>query len=1104
MNRDYIAFISYRHIARDAAIAKAVHTQIENYTVPKSLRKDSKKLGVVFRDTEELPISSDLSESLRNALDASRFLIVICSPEAKESPWVSREIDYFLKNHSHRDVFVILSSGEPSEVFPYQLTHVSHGSDESCEDIEPLALDVRADTISGSVKRVKKQIKKLYAAMIGCSYDDLVQREKARQRKRALCSVVALIVVLSCFAAIVTTMNRKLTETNVQLEIANRETVMQESQRLSADAATALENGDHMAAIEYATNALYSKHTDKPYTASAERTLFSAMNIFGNETNKLLLKKVEILHSAPIDMMTYSEAGNQVYVIDSYGNVACYDSVSGSVVWNTKIEEPESFSYMIHTSQIYLDRKANILICCYKGQVSGIDASTGTPLWRYAMKNEMVHGVIFDEQRQEVAFIEQIYTLSPDFSESYYNYNFIVIATKTGTELHKIALPGAQYPDLVYFPRNSKTSSGMFADSNRFVGTLFTLNDGVCRSLLYVIDLTENSVSYIDNQRYEAEIDGWSYLQTFYTGSNQAMVLHGEEGLRIQCFDIAQGTLLWEIETGEDKYIPTNQKCYFIPWGTDSLITAGSFMCLVDGTNGTVLSSVSLHDNIIELYPIEAGVFGFHLANGYCAVGWANDYGLNDSNWYGVTADLPNTPMTISYNHGLIHPKIETEEQNGSESKFLVGFAAAAIQEGGGSIVYLSEDRCIAYVTTVLPKIEVPEFEPFWWGDSHVADLGRYLDTNTVSGTVLMGPADLNDSDQRGLIVIDVTNHSASFIGIEQSVAAYADYFLLSSDGNGIIAGNSSGDIWYTSMDGSQNNLAESENIVLYETELGSFWASRYAAASTRQLSDGNVLTARCDGESIEMWYDGTTRKVVDVPDNVQWATSDIMSRQHMFAVGANGLIILSHYPDASTKSMQSFAVYNTAHKEWTTIRDIACGADDRTIGFGQVTQLFAVYDVDRCIRVYDWDSADCSCSIKADFAENSVLEIGMIFNDQYVYVATQDGQFAVYSLSSGTAVFRTSFGDFYTGQKFSVWCDRNNNRLYIGAGMGCVCVDIRSWESIFKFENTDFFAFYSEYQNEVYRIGLDHEGYTSRETLEFLHVPTTEELIDKALDTLE
>ena len=142
MERKYIAFISYRHAPLDSAVAKALHGLIEQFKIPKTLRKDGKrKLGLVFRDQEELPVSSDLSEDICRALDNSEYLIVVCSPDTAKSPWVSREIAYFLSRHPREKVFTVLAAGEPGDVFPYVLTHAENG--ERVEEVEPLALDVR-------------------------------------------------------------------------------------------------------------------------------------------------------------------------------------------------------------------------------------------------------------------------------------------------------------------------------------------------------------------------------------------------------------------------------------------------------------------------------------------------------------------------------------------------------------------------------------------------------------------------------------------------------------------------------------------------------------------------------------------------------------------------------------------------------------------------------------------------------------------------------------------------------------------------------------------------------------------------------------------------
>lgn len=96
------------------------------------------------------------------------------------------------QKHDARDAFVVLADGEPNDVFPRALTHVLNKSTGEYQEIEPLAMDVRADSIAGSLKKAKTHIRKLYAGMLGCSYDSLVQREKTRKRKW----LIALAAVL--------------------------------------------------------------------------------------------------------------------------------------------------------------------------------------------------------------------------------------------------------------------------------------------------------------------------------------------------------------------------------------------------------------------------------------------------------------------------------------------------------------------------------------------------------------------------------------------------------------------------------------------------------------------------------------------------------------------------------------------------------------------------------------------------------------------------------------------------------------------------------------------------------------------------------------------
>ena len=74
-----------------------------------NLRESGKLLFPIFRDREELPASHDLSQEVRAALGASRSLIVICSPDARASQWVSREVEVFRALHPDRPVLAELA-----------------------------------------------------------------------------------------------------------------------------------------------------------------------------------------------------------------------------------------------------------------------------------------------------------------------------------------------------------------------------------------------------------------------------------------------------------------------------------------------------------------------------------------------------------------------------------------------------------------------------------------------------------------------------------------------------------------------------------------------------------------------------------------------------------------------------------------------------------------------------------------------------------------------------------------------------------------------------------------------------------------------------------
>ena len=62
--------------------------------------------------------SSNLPKEIEQALNHSKWLIVVCSPRAVLSPWVNREIAYFRGLGRDQQILALLIEGEPASSFP--------------------------------------------------------------------------------------------------------------------------------------------------------------------------------------------------------------------------------------------------------------------------------------------------------------------------------------------------------------------------------------------------------------------------------------------------------------------------------------------------------------------------------------------------------------------------------------------------------------------------------------------------------------------------------------------------------------------------------------------------------------------------------------------------------------------------------------------------------------------------------------------------------------------------------------------------------------------------------------------------------------------------
>ena len=330
----YAAFISYRHNERDSFIAENLQHELEHYRIPGKIRKSSgrDKVGRIFRDREELPISNNLEDNIQSALEGSEYLIVICSPESKQSEWVQREVNTFIKLHDKRHVLAVLAKDEPADSFPEILCYDEVETKDAAgnvtterKPVEPLAAEMRGEFHKDILKEMKVEKLRLLAPILNCSFDDLKQREKEYKTKRIIWAMTAALAVVGVFAAYAIRQNVLL-----QKQYAAKQ--VNESKYLAKVSGELLDQGDRKRATQVALQALPEdvENPDRPVVNEAVYALNNSMYSYQNydHVNYVPNSVFEMENSSGTYSalnLTFSKSGNLYAVQDNSGIVYVYD-----------------------------------------------------------------------------------------------------------------------------------------------------------------------------------------------------------------------------------------------------------------------------------------------------------------------------------------------------------------------------------------------------------------------------------------------------------------------------------------------------------------------------------------------------------------------------------------------------------------------------------------------------------------------------------------------------------------------------------------------------------------------------------------------------------
>ena len=197
MSNNYDIFLSYRHKPLDEEVTRRVFNALESYRLPKALKeRGCQDIERVFRDTEELAVREILTETIDEALRSTNCLVVVCSTDTPDSPWVDREVAMFIRMGRAEHIYPLLISGDPERSFPPSLKLVP--------DVMDRLMDVRGPDNDPKkiMARVETALPTVIAAIAGCDDDDLVREHTLRRNRRFAAGIAAALCTMAVIVGV--------------------------------------------------------------------------------------------------------------------------------------------------------------------------------------------------------------------------------------------------------------------------------------------------------------------------------------------------------------------------------------------------------------------------------------------------------------------------------------------------------------------------------------------------------------------------------------------------------------------------------------------------------------------------------------------------------------------------------------------------------------------------------------------------------------------------------------------------------------------------------------------------------------------------------------
>ncbi len=1142
---EYIAFISYRHMPTDSYVAKRLHWLLEHYKPPKEYA-NGKRLGRVFRDEDELPASSNLTNLIKDALDRSRFLLVVCTEATPESIWVHREISYFLEHHDRSHIIAVLVQGKPDDSFPEELTKIFEEDGVTVKEyIEPLAANLTDDYRQFSKRRMKREVYRIFAAILACPYDSLWQRERRYRLKRGIFLMLGLFLTSLCFSLYILSKNLEIHQQNLQITEKNRsiqrqneeinekakEISRQSVQSLVNEGLLLLESGQRIEAIRKGVSALsLAKEEDTENVTDAEYLMNSALKIgeYGIESPiEHMYEDAVVQQDTDIEQLALSD--DAVFTADRFGTIRSFSSFDGKLLWTATVKKRNDNADIarVKKQRLYVLNKYDMLLCCFENHISALSMSDGSLIWAYEKKANSYYGDDYWHVSEELGVMAVISTMTDGFSLNEYTQpetrKLILLDLENGWAKESLSLPEEIIKAERIYSYGKET--GCFSGDGRYFAGFIYTSSGTgypksYKSVYFLTDFEAGDTKIVYSSVCPTEPEDYSGNE-FMIGMDVNEKSEIITGIRYEgdkqklCFEVIgfDGTLndsrsiqqvlntdtgfymlpIWTYyyNSGIDIYACCNEMCYeYDPYNkklSSYKAMPGNYIYFDLQVLSGSLSRICLFDNGGLLFASGAGYEYKPIINKQHIVLFSH-----------IGSFVNEYPSRFGYTLNKDYVQAIVCDDN---------LKKVYIIKASNHTDHIHELSAIPDYDDCLSVQSIPGNKYLFllsYEGKYTGSEGNFvIDVFDPKSKELIRTIKVPDHQnapyhydlENGLMGLDMEGKK---IWIYDNNDASSRLMCIDFDGNELecyeeegftnivydVCNN--GNMLYAALQKGPSLQTGSFNNAANEREVRLFW--RYGKESGGTINPDGKLWALPDKS-----YNYNPR--LSSKENREYAETSVVP---VLKTGENGFILVGQYSSSEDIRTESFLLYNTANDKSVVIEDQCPGKADRKLFLAKASPFFGALDEDGKMRVYDIQKKSVCMETDIPFPTDMIANAVFCMDDQYILLQSKDGIFCVCNVKTKETVYQGSLNNKIYG--LAVDWDKDGKRIYISAAdryqdfREGVCIDVRTWT---KSMDIPSLMTYCDTTKEIY-------GIQNKSTFVYYSINSPEELIEMGREISE